>query len=42
VLIGPTLPQAAAWMGATAIGVFGGAALAHPEKLGIDAIVPAF
>src|SRR5215208_5939827 len=32
VLLGATIPQAAAWMGGTAIGVFGGAALAEPDK----------
>ena len=42
VLLGATIPQACAWIGGTAIGVFGGSALAEPEKLGIDAIFPAF
>jgi 4-azaleucine resistance transporter AzlC len=42
VLLGATIPQAMAWIGGTAIGVFGGSALADPEKLGIDAIFPAF
>jgi 4-azaleucine resistance transporter AzlC len=42
VLLGATIPQAVGWMGGTAIGVFGGAALADPEKFGIDAIFPAF
>ena len=42
VLFGATLPQAVGWIGGTAIGVFAGATLAEPEKLGIDAIFPAF
>jgi predicted branched-subunit amino acid permease len=42
VLLGATIPQACAWISGTAIGVFGGSALAEPEKLGIDAIFPAF
>jgi 4-azaleucine resistance transporter AzlC len=41
-LLGSTIPQAAAWMGGTAIGVIGGSALAHPEQFGIDAVFPAF
>jgi 4-azaleucine resistance transporter AzlC len=42
VLIGATLPQGAAWVSGTVVGVLGGAALAHPERLGMDAIFPAF
>jgi 4-azaleucine resistance transporter AzlC len=42
VLLGATIPQACAWISGTAIGVLGGSALAEPEKLGIDAIFPAF
>jgi 4-azaleucine resistance transporter AzlC len=42
VLLGATIPQACAWISGTAIGVFGGSALADPEKFGIDAIFPAF
>jgi 4-azaleucine resistance transporter AzlC len=42
VLIGSVIPQGAAWMGGTAIGVIGGSAMAHPERFGIDAIFPAF
>ena len=41
-LLGATIPQAACWIGGTAIGVFAGSSLAEPEKLGIDAIFPAF
>jgi 4-azaleucine resistance transporter AzlC len=42
VLIGATLPQGAAWVAGTAAGVFGGALLADPQALGLDAMVPAF
>jgi 4-azaleucine resistance transporter AzlC len=42
VLMGATIPQAIGWISGTAIGVFGGAALATPEKYGVDAIFPAF
>ncbi|HET6548780.1 MAG TPA: AzlC family ABC transporter permease [Solirubrobacter sp.] len=42
VLIGATLPQAAAWVSGTAAGVFGGALLADPQALGLDAMFPAF
>src|SRR5918997_4006005 len=42
VLIGATLPQAAAWVGGTLIGVVSGAALADPASLGLDAMFPAF
>ena len=42
VLIGATLPQVAAWVSGTVVGVLGGAALAHPEQFGLDAIFPAF
>src|SRR5919199_884952 len=42
VLIGATLPQVAAWVTGTVVGVLGGAALAHPERFGLDAIFPAF
>jgi 4-azaleucine resistance transporter AzlC len=42
ILLGATIPQAMSWIGGTAIGVFGGSALADPEKFGIDAIFPAF
>jgi 4-azaleucine resistance transporter AzlC len=42
VLFGSVIPQAAAWMSGTAIGVIGGSALAHPERFGIDAVFPAF
>jgi 4-azaleucine resistance transporter AzlC len=41
-MIGATLPQYPAWVGGTAIGVFGGDALGDPAALGLDAIFPAF
>jgi 4-azaleucine resistance transporter AzlC len=42
VMMGATIPQAAAWWTGTAIGVFAGALLGDPEALGLDAIFPAF
>jgi branched chain amino acid efflux pump len=42
VLIGSTLPQAAAWISGTVVGVLGGAALADPGRFGLDAVFPAF
>ena len=42
VLIGATIPQAAAWVGGTLIGVLAGAVLANPASLGLDAMFPAF
>jgi 4-azaleucine resistance transporter AzlC len=42
VLIGATLPQAAAWTSGTLIGVLTGSALADPGALGLDAMFPAF
>jgi predicted branched-subunit amino acid permease len=42
VLIGATIPQAAAWVGGTLIGVLSGSALADPSSLGLDAMYPAF
>ncbi|MEJ7750958.1 MAG: AzlC family ABC transporter permease [Thermoleophilaceae bacterium] len=41
-LLGSVIPQAACWMGGTAIGAIGGSALSEPERFGIDAIFPAF
>jgi 4-azaleucine resistance transporter AzlC len=41
-LIGATIPQAIGWWTGTAVGAFGGAALAHTHALGLDAIFPAF
>jgi branched chain amino acid efflux pump len=42
VLVGATLPQYAAWAGGTLAGVLGGALLADPAGLGLDAMFPAF
>jgi 4-azaleucine resistance transporter AzlC len=42
VMIGATLPQAAAWTGGTLIGVLTGSALTDPGALGLDAMFPAF
>ncbi len=41
-MIGATLPQGAAWIGGTAVGVLGGDFIGDPEKLGLDVIFPAF
>ena len=41
-LIGGTIPQYIAWQLGTIIGVFGGSLLSHPDRLGLDAIFPAF
>jgi predicted branched-subunit amino acid permease len=42
ILIGATLPQGAAWVAGTAIGVFGGALFGDPQTFGFDAMFPAF
>ena len=41
-LIGATIPQAAAWVAGTILGVLGGGLLGDPAALGLDAIFPAF
>ena len=41
-MIGATIPQVAAWIGGTALGVLGGDLVGDPERLGLDAIFPAF
>jgi 4-azaleucine resistance transporter AzlC len=41
-LIGATLPQYVAWVLGTAIGVLVGDAIGDPDKLGLDALFPAF
>jgi 4-azaleucine resistance transporter AzlC len=41
-LFGATLAQGAAWILGTVVGVVGGAAIAEPERFGLDAIFPAF
>ena len=42
ILIGATLPQYPAWVSGTALGVALGDAIGDPEKLGLDALFPAF
>ena len=41
-MVGATLPSYPAWVGGTLLGVAGGEALGDPERLGLDAIFPAF
>jgi 4-azaleucine resistance transporter AzlC len=41
-LIGATVPQFAAWVGGTAIGVLAGDLIGDPERLGLDVVFPAF
>jgi predicted branched-subunit amino acid permease len=41
-LIGATIPQYIGWVGGTIAGALAGDALGNPEKLGLDAIFPAF
>jgi 4-azaleucine resistance transporter AzlC len=41
-MIGATIPQGAAWIVGTAIGALGGDLIGDPERLGLDAIFPAF
>ena len=41
-MIGATLPSYPCWVGGTAIGVLAGDAIGDPEKLGLDALFPAF
>jgi predicted branched-subunit amino acid permease len=41
-LLGATIPQWIAWISGTVAGVFGGGAIAHPDRLGLNAIFPAF
>jgi 4-azaleucine resistance transporter AzlC len=41
-LLGATIPQAFGWWTGTALGALGGAALADPQALGLDAMFPAF
>jgi 4-azaleucine resistance transporter AzlC len=41
-LIGATVPQAVCWVSGTALGVLVGPVLGDPERLGLDAIFPAF
>ena len=41
-MVGATLPSYPAWVGGTAIGVLAGDAIGDPERLGLDAMFPAF
>jgi len=41
-MIGSTIPQAVAWIGGTAVGVFAGDAIGDPDRLGLDVVFPAF
>ena len=41
-MIGATIPQGVGWIAGTAIGVLGGDFIGDPERLGLDAIFPAF
>ncbi len=41
-MIGASVPQIVAWLGGTAVGAFGGDFVGDPERLGLDAIFPAF
>ena len=41
-LIGATIPQYLGWFAGTLVGALGGDALGDPERLGLDAIFPAF
>ncbi len=41
-MIGSMLPQYAAWVGGTAVGVLGEGMIGDLEKLGLDAVFPAF
>ena len=41
-MMGATIPQAAAWWTGTAIGAFAGTLLGDPAALGLDAMFPAF
>ena len=41
-MLGATVPQLAAWIGGTVVGVLGGNLIGDAEKLGLDVIFPAF
>ncbi len=41
-MLGATLPQAVAWVGGTAVGVFAGDTIGDPAALGLDVVFPAF
>ena len=42
ILLGATIPQAAGWIGGTALGVLAGPVLGDPETLGLDGVFLAF
>ena len=41
-MVGATVPNYPAWVGGTAIGVLAGDLIGDPERLGLDALFPAF
>jgi 4-azaleucine resistance transporter AzlC len=41
-MLGATVPQLAAWIGGTVVGVLGGNLIGDAEKLGLDVVFPAF
>jgi 4-azaleucine resistance transporter AzlC len=41
-MVGATVPSYPAWVGGTAIGVLAGDLIGDPERLGLDALFPAF
>lgn len=41
-MMGATAPQLAAWVGGTVVGVLGGNLVGDAERLGLDAVFPAF
>jgi predicted branched-subunit amino acid permease len=41
-LIGATIPQAAAWTSGTVVGVLAGSTITSPGRFGLDAVFPAF
>lgn len=41
-MIGATVPQVVAWVSGTAVGALGGDLVGDPERLGLDAVFPAF
>lgn len=42
ILLGATIPQAAAWIGGTAIGALAGSVLGDPRSIGLDGVFLAF
>jgi predicted branched-subunit amino acid permease len=41
-MVGATLPSYPVWVAGTALGVFGGELIGDPDRLGLDAMFPAF